>query len=180
MYMCMKYLLVSAEQVSRSRMLNQSSLQVYHKMFSRKVVPTLTFPKLTVSIFQSEVPGWISLCLLRGPKTLSFVGTSKSSRGKIPPSQATAAVKNLRSVLSWFWFCFSLVSLCQYLTKKWSRMGVSHVAHPTPRVGWHWDVLTRLLIQDRTFMWPMSLEQTHRDSHLGLYRSHLVIRFLPK
>lgn len=85
MYMCMKYLLVSAEQVSRSRMLNQSSLQVYHKMFSRKVVPTLTFPKLTVSIFQSEVPGWISLCLLRGPKTLSFVGTSKSSRGKIPP-----------------------------------------------------------------------------------------------
>lgn len=149
-------------------------------MFSRKVVPILTFPALTVSIFQSEVPGWIGLYLSREPKTLLFVGTSKSSRGKIPLSKAIAAIKNLRSVLSWFWFWFSLVSLCQYLTKKWSRVGVSHVAHPTPQVGWHWDVLTRLLIQDRTFMWLMSPEQTHQYSRLGLYRSHLVIRFLPK
>lgn len=42
---------ISAEQVSRSGMLNQSLL------FSRNVVLMSTFPKLASALFQSEVPG---------------------------------------------------------------------------------------------------------------------------
>ena len=55
------HLHISAEQISWSGMPNKSVSQVYSKVFSRKVVPISTFPELTVSIFQSKVPGAIGL-----------------------------------------------------------------------------------------------------------------------
>lgn len=65
-----------AEQVSRSRKLNQRVLQVYYKVLFREVVPIATFPELKVLVRVKSLDEQV-YCLSRGSKALLIMRTAK-------------------------------------------------------------------------------------------------------
>ena len=84
---------ISAEQVSRSGMLNQSILLLHDVL--QKGCTNVRFSKAdSQPFFRVTSRDKLACCFGRGPKTLSTVGTSKSSsRGKISLSKVVSAIK---------------------------------------------------------------------------------------
>lgn len=101
-YMCMcmcvegevfAYLHISAEQISRSGMLNQSIL-LLQDVLQKDCSDVKFFKADSQPFFRVKSQDTLVCCFVRGPKTLSTVGTSKSSsRGKIPLSEVVPAIK---------------------------------------------------------------------------------------
>lgn len=138
-------------------------------MFSRKVVPISTVPKLTVSISQSE-KSWVnwSVAFCGDPRPC-WLWEHLKAEDKFLCQRPRLQTQHLRSILNWFWFWLCLVSLL--VPDEEMKLCGPHLrnsAHRTRRVTLRWLGVTRLLIQGRTLMWPMNLEQTHWYSHLRL------------